>query len=98
VRAIDLNHESLADYGVWCALLRAICAACGGDMDFYSDVVWPWLQTNPANVVSSGEARMEAKWKSFCDSQLGADFAYQWAAKFGFMDGVEASARDIFEA
>jgi hypothetical protein len=58
----------------------------------------PWLQTNPANVVSSGEARMGAKWKAFCDSQLGADYVYQSAAKFGFMDGVEASARDIFGA
>jgi hypothetical protein len=96
VRAIDLNHESLADYDVWCALLRAICAACDGDMNFYDDAVWPWLQTNPANVVSNGEARMEAKWRSFHDSQVGADFVYGWAATFGCLDGLEARARDIF--
>lgn len=41
VKAIDLNCDKLADYDSWVVLLRAICAACGGDMAFFGEVVLP---------------------------------------------------------
>jgi hypothetical protein len=90
VQAIDLNDDRLADYDTWCVLLRAVCAACNGDMPFFTETVLPWLQTNTSNVENEGDARMEATWESFRDSQVGAEFVYQWAAQFGCNDGIDA--------
>lgn len=98
VKAIDLNDERLADYDTWCALLRAICAACGGDMPFFTETVLPWLRTNTSNLDNDGNSRMEDKWKSFTDSQLGAEYVYQWASQFNCMDGLHAMAQQIFDA
>jgi hypothetical protein len=93
VRAIDINDERLADYDTWCVLVRAIKAACGGDQVFYAEHVLPWLQNNPQNA----EEDMEAKWNSFHDSQLGAYYVYQWAAQFGFSEGLATWARELFK-
>jgi hypothetical protein len=93
VKAIDLNDERLADYDTWCALLRAICAACGGDMPFFAETVLPWLQTNTSNLDNDGASRMEDKWKSFTDSQLGAQYLYQWTAQFNCGAGLQAMAQ-----
>jgi hypothetical protein len=102
VRAIDLNDPRLDDYLTWIALLIAIKAASGGSRQFYDEVVWPWLQTNPINVLPDrsgvdGEIRMLDKWDSIRDAQNGAAFVYQWAALFGFMDGVHARAQELFK-
>jgi hypothetical protein len=104
VQAIELNDDSLDSYDTWCALLRAICAACNGDMEFFATVVLPWLRTNPTNVENDGDSRMEDKWKSFTDSSLGAECVYTWAERFGCTDGVEAlnraraeQAQEIFD-
>jgi hypothetical protein len=80
VRAIDLNDDQLADYDTWIALLVAIKAACGGDRQFFDDVVLPWLLTNPANA----EEYMEAKWNSLHYCQLGTEYLYAWGRKFGW--------------
>ena len=84
IEAIDINDERLAGYDQWLALYVAICAACGGAMDFYQETVLPWLLRHPNN----GEEAMEAKWRSFYKSELGADHVYRWAAKFGFTEGL----------
>jgi hypothetical protein len=39
-------------------------AACGGDRQFYSDHILPWLEKNPANAKED----MEVKLASFTDS------------------------------
>jgi putative DNA primase/helicase len=88
VRAIDINADCLADYGAWIRLLVAIKAACGGDHVFFLNVVWPWLEGNAENA-RRGIEEMEAKWRSFHDSQLGADYVYDTAAIFGFTVGVD---------
>jgi D5 N terminal like len=95
VRAIDINSDRLADYDEWIRLLVAIKAACGGGRDFFLNVVWPWLEGNADNA-GRGIEEMEAKWHSFTDSTLGADYVYQTAAEFGFMEGIDAQVRDIF--
>ena len=69
VEAIDLNCDKLADYHSWLVLLRAICAACGGDMPFFADIVLPWLRTNATNVEDDGDARMEMKWRTFATAR-----------------------------
>jgi hypothetical protein len=101
VRAIDLNDPRLDDYLTWIALVIAVKAACGGRHEFYEEVVWPWLQTNPINVLPDesgveGDIRMLDKWNSIKDAQNGADFIYEWAALFGFGDGVAARAEELF--
>jgi AAA domain len=94
VRAIDINDEQLADYDAWIALLVAIKAAAGGDRDFFLNVVWPWLEGNAQNAY--GIEEMEAKWNSFRDSRLGAEFVYRCAATFGFTEGVHAITEEMF--
>jgi hypothetical protein len=49
VRAIDINDDRLADYDSWIKLLVAIKAVCGGEHDFFLNVVWPWLEGNAEN-------------------------------------------------
>ncbi len=97
VAAIDINSDKLADYDAWVTLFRAIKAACGGDMTFYTDNVEPWLMRNDANAASDGEARMLEKWNSFHDSELGADYVFNTAAAFGFTEGLNERAVNIFE-
>ena len=94
VKAIDLNDAQLVDYTTWLNLLRAICAACGGDMAFFGEVVLPWLHTNTENVENDGDARMELKWRTFDTSALGAEFVYRWAASFGCNDGIALMEQD----
>ena len=89
VEAIDLNCDKLADYDSWVILLRAICAACGKDMEFFANTVLPWLRTNAKNVENDGDVRMEMKWQTFDTSTLGAEWIYQWAASFGCNDGID---------
>jgi hypothetical protein len=97
IAAIDINDPKLAGYDTWCAMFRAMWAACGGDRQFYDDHIWPWLRGNPANK----EKDMEQKLASFHDSQIGADFVFGWAASFGFTEGISASqgvkAQEIFK-
>lgn len=78
VRAINLDDPSL-HYEAWITLLRAICAACAHNHEFFTDVVWPWICTQ---TVTHGEGPrtedrgiewLEAKWDSFHDSELGAE-------------------------
>jgi hypothetical protein len=95
VRAIDINDEQLADYDAWIVLLVAIKTACGGDRDFFLNVVRPWLEGNAENG-ERGVEEMEAKWNSFRDSSLGAEFVYRCAAKFGFTEGVHAITEEMF--
>jgi hypothetical protein len=102
VRAIDLNDRRLDDYLTWIALLIAVKAACGGSQEFYDQVVWPWLQTNTINVLPDsndvdGDIRMLEKWNSIKDAQNGAEFVYEWASLFGFMDGVTAILQELFK-
>jgi hypothetical protein len=84
IKAIDINDPRLADYDPWCALFRAMWAACGGDRQFYDEHIWPWLADNPANTPEE----MELKLASFKDSQLGVEFVYEWASVFGFMEPI----------
>ena len=95
IKEIDINSPKLADYNTWCALFRAIKAACAGDPEFYTQHVWPWLARNPDN--ASKEEEMLAKWDSFKDSQLGYEYVYDWAAQFGFNEGRQAIAQEFFE-
>jgi len=44
------------------------------------------------------EVEMEARLESFKDSQLGAEFVYQWAASFGFTAGQAAITAELFRA
>ncbi len=95
VRAIDINDDRLADYDAWIKLLVAIKAACGGDQDFFLNTVWPWLADNGENA-DLGIEEMEAKWDSFSDSSLGADYVYDIASAFGFMEGKDTRTVEIF--
>jgi hypothetical protein len=70
-------------------------AACGGDYEFFLNVVWPWREDNAENA-GRGIEEMEGKWNSFHDSQLGADYVYDIASSFGFMEGKYARALEIF--
>jgi phage/plasmid-associated DNA primase len=93
IRAIDVNDPRLSDYETWCALFRAMWAACGGDRNFYDEHIWPWLAGNSENT----QEEMELKLASFSDSQLGAEHVYKWAASFGFTEGTDAIAVAEFE-
>jgi hypothetical protein len=77
IAAIDINDPRLVDYDTWCSLFRAMWAACGADQTFYAEHILPWLSGNPENL----EDDIEAKLASFHDSQLGAEFLYQWASQ-----------------
>jgi D5 N terminal like len=94
IAAIDINDPRLANYDTWCALLRAMWAACGGDMRFYSGHILPWALGNPANK----EEDLEAKLASFTSSQLGAEHVYGWAASFGYSEGALSIVEDMFDA
>ena len=107
IKRIDLDYPKI-DYDVFINLLRAICAACGGSMDVLTQVVWPWVCTQKIARGQSGlrsEDRgiewLEARWRSFTDSQLGAEYVYGWAASFGFTEAInQATAdrvKDIFD-
>jgi hypothetical protein len=71
VRAIAINHPSLAGYDDRLALLRAIKAACAGDSVFYTEHVWRWLAQHEKD--ASQEELMLQTWDSFHNSQLGAE-------------------------
>jgi putative DNA primase/helicase len=90
---IDINDPRLDDYDRWCALFRAMKAACGGDQAFYAEHILPWLLENPEN----HEEVMQAKWDSFTDSQVGAEFVYRCASQFGFTEGMTAITQELFE-
>jgi hypothetical protein len=106
-----LDHINLDDprfdYDEFINLLRAICAACSGDLNYLAEVVWPWVCKNQTVAHGQGPRTeeqgiewLEERWKSFTDSQLGADFVYGWAHAFGWADGITASTnarvKDIF--
>jgi phage/plasmid-associated DNA primase len=93
IAKIDINDPKLASYDTWCALFRAMKAACGGEQAFYAEHILPWLLKNSEN----HEEDMQAKWDSFRDSQLGAEYVYAWAARFGFTEGIVAIAQELFE-
>jgi phage/plasmid-associated DNA primase len=95
VQAISLDDPSL-HYEAWIKLMRAICAACAGDMTFFTETGWPWSCTQ---TVTHGEGPrtedrgiewLKAKWRSFRDSQLGADYVYGIASQFKFTEGLDA--------
>jgi hypothetical protein len=97
-----LDHIELDDprfdYDTFITLLRAICAACGGDMTYFAEVVWPWVckkQTiargQGPRTEEQGIEWLEERWKSFSDSQLGAEYVYNWASTFGFADSDEVA-------
>jgi len=98
ISKIDVNDPRLADYDTWCAVFRAMWAACGGDRQFYSDHILPWLEKNPANAKED----MEVKLASFTDSQLGAEYVYRWAAAFGFTEAINqhtmAKVQELFDS
>ncbi len=95
MRAIDLDDERI-DYDTFISLLRALCAAVNGDMVFFTEQVWPWVCTqkiargNGPRSEDQGIEWLETRWRSFTDSQLGAEFIYGWAATFNCMDGINA--------
>ncbi|MBV9203776.1 MAG: hypothetical protein JOY83_29385, partial [Alphaproteobacteria bacterium] len=102
--AIDLDDDRI-EYDAFINILRAICAACGGSLNFFHSVVWPWVCER--HTVRKGDGPLareqgvewyEARWRSFTDSQLGAEYVYGWAATFGFMEGKDDTAKRIFEA
>jgi hypothetical protein len=94
IEHIDINDDQLAGYDYWLVVLRAIKTACGGDQTFYDEVVWPWLQKNPAN---NDEIEMWGHWNSFHDSQVGAEFVYRLASTFGFSEGVNKLVEEMFD-
>jgi putative DNA primase/helicase len=102
--AIDLDHPDY-NYDYFIALLRAICAAVAGDMEFFAEVVWPWVCTNQKEAHGAGPRTEEAgvewletRWRSFKDSEIGARYVYERAAEFGNMEGLNADATAIFAA
>jgi hypothetical protein len=106
-RAIDLDDPRI-DYDIFIKILRAICAACGGSLDFLHSVVWPWVcerQTVARGQGPRTEERgiewIETRWRSFTDSQLGAEYVYGWAAMFGETEAIvktnDEAAQEIFK-
>jgi hypothetical protein len=101
--AIDLDDPQF-DYDAFITLLRAICAACGGDMVFFTETVWPWVCTNQKQAHGAGPRTeeqgiewLETRWNSFTDSQLGAEYVYNRATEFGCTAGHDllgATQRD----
>ncbi len=93
MRAIELDDERV-DYDAFINLLRALCAAVNGDMVFFTEQVWPWVCTqkiargNGPRSEDQGIEWLETRWRSFTDSQLGAEFIYQWASTFNCRDGI----------
>jgi P4 family phage/plasmid primase-like protien len=103
INEIDLDDPRI-DYDTFINLIRAVCAACGGDLEFLHNVVWPWVcdkQTVARGAGPRTEERgvewLEERWRSFTDSQLGADFVYGWAAQFGFTEGKDALTKEMFD-
>jgi hypothetical protein len=95
---IDLDAQSM-DYDAFIKLLRAICAAVGGDLDYLHEVVWPWVCTNQQEAHGEGprtEERgvewLKERWVSFTDSQVGFEHVYVLAANFEFTEGLAAIA------
>ena len=91
IKAIDINDPRLDDYDTWCLLFRATWAACGGYRAFYAEHILPWLLENPENK----EEDLEATPVSFHDSMHGVKYVYEWAAEFGFTEGIYATVREI---
>jgi P4 family phage/plasmid primase-like protien len=105
VQAIDLDDERM-DYETFILLLRAICAACGGDHDFLEKVVWPWVCTQTVthgagprteDQPGGGLEWLTARWTSFHASTVGADFIYSWAAQFGCVEAQRHLAESAIE-
>lgn len=101
---IDLDHPDM-DYDAFIALLRAICASVGSDLDYLHEVVWPWVCTNQKEAHGEGPRTeeqgvewLEERWASFTDSQLGIEYIYGVAADHGFPKGLATLAQAIFNA
>jgi hypothetical protein len=105
VRAIDFDDERIG-YDAFINILRGICAACGGSVAFLHQVVWPHICESQKTARGQGPLTrdqgvewLEARWCSFTDSQIGAEFVYGWAATFGetdaLMDVKRARAEEI---
>jgi hypothetical protein len=90
IEAIDIEHVNLASYDAWFPLFLAICAACGGDMNFFHETVLPWLLRFPGNT----EEDMEAKWLQQQTSTIGAEYVYRVAAAepFNCKEAIDALA------
>lgn len=101
IQAIDLDAD-IMDYDGFIALLRAICASCAGDMKFFIDVLWPWVCTQKQARGSGPRSEergiewLEERWRSFTDSELGKNYVYRMAASFGFQEGLQAQAQELF--
>jgi len=103
---IDLDHPSM-DYDAFIRLLRAICAAVGGDLDYLHEVVWPWVCTNQKEAHGEGprtEERgvewLKERWASFTENQVGVEDVFKCAADFGFtkvLDAIAAIAAKDFD-
>lgn len=79
IHAIDINDDRLASYDEWFKLYLAICASTGRDMEYFDEIVLPWLLGYEKNT----HEEMEAKWRSFTTSSLGPRHVYSVAARFG---------------
>jgi putative DNA primase/helicase len=103
IRAISLDDTSI-EYDEFVNILRAICAAVGGDIQYLHEVVWPWVCESETvarghsglRTQDRGIEWLEARWRSFTDSQLGAEDVYGWAANFGFTEGNAAIVAELF--
>lgn len=102
IRAINLDHPSM-DYDRWIDVMRAICAACAGSLEFFDDVVWPWICTQTVTHGQGPTTRergiewLQERWNSFHDSTFGAEFVYGVAAEFGFREGWDSVQLSVFD-
>jgi hypothetical protein len=101
IEHIDLDHEEM-DYDAFINLLRAIAAACGRSIEFFTEVVWPWACTQKVarglgpRTEEQGIEWLEMRWRSFTDSQLGVEYVYRWAAVCGFSEGATQLVAEMF--
>jgi P4 family phage/plasmid primase-like protien len=109
MESISLDHPHYC-YHKFIDLLRALAAASGGDMDFMTNKVWPWVCRSQTIARGQGPRTedqpqgimwLEERWRSFTDSSFGADYVYREAYEFGgFKEGLEsyngAKAEELF--
>jgi putative DNA primase/helicase len=79
------------DYHEWMGLMHAIKAACGGDQEFFTDVVVPWCERYQPNTPEV----IEAKWESIHDATVGAEYVYQVARRHGFNNAATDFVDDL---
>ena len=70
--------EEIADRGEWVKLLIAIKSGCGGNEEFYEDVVLPWCLRYEENT----KDYVKKTWDSIKSAELGADAIYRTAREY----------------